>query len=124
MLPFTRAMLIHGSNFREHFFKKNHARKIPVKLFQNWTSGFREEDFFKEFFHVRTLQEASIHQNHVYGRIKISRTIFLKGSPKEHSCEIISKLDQRFFIEFLHVRTVQKVSPPMAAMFFDGPKFR
>ena len=28
--------------------EKDHPRKIPVKLFQNWTSGFR--DFFKNFF--------------------------------------------------------------------------
>ena len=32
------------------FFEKGHPRNIPVKLFQNLTSGFREEDFFKNFF--------------------------------------------------------------------------
>ena len=57
MLPLTRAMFIHGSNFYEQFgsnfyeqfLKKGHQRKIPVKLFQNLTSGFREEDFLKIF---------------------------------------------------------------------------
>ena len=49
MFPFTRAMFIHGSNFHEQFLKKGHQRKIPVKLFQNLTSGFREEDFLKNF---------------------------------------------------------------------------
>ena len=32
-------------------FEKGHKGNIPVKLFQNLTSGFREEDdFFKNFF--------------------------------------------------------------------------
>ena len=62
-------------------FEKGHPRNIPVKLFQNQTSGFRE-DFFLEFLHVPTVQEAPIHQSHVYGRIKISRTIFGKGHPR------------------------------------------
>ena len=52
-------------------FEKGHPRNIPVKLFQNLTSGFREEDF-QEFLHVRIVQEVSIHQSHVYGPIKIS----------------------------------------------------
>ena len=56
------------------------------------------------------MQKAPIHQSHIYGQIKILRT---KGSPKEHSCEIISKSDlqfwrKEFFLEFLHVHVVQK----------------
>ena len=27
-------------------FEKGHTRNIPMKLFQNLTSGFRKEDFF------------------------------------------------------------------------------
>ena len=30
-------------------FEKGHQRKIPVKLFQNLTFGFREKDFLKIF---------------------------------------------------------------------------
>ena len=45
MPPFTRAMFIDRSKFREHFLKKGHPRNIPVKLFQNLTSGFEKEDF-------------------------------------------------------------------------------
>ena len=62
------------------FFEKGHPRNIPVKLFQNLTSSFREQDFcFEEFLHVPIVQEAPIHQSHVYGRVKISQTIFEKG---------------------------------------------
>ena len=47
MLPFTRAMFMDGSKFCAQFLKRvTHPRNIPVKLFQNWTSGFRE-DFLK-----------------------------------------------------------------------------
>ena len=38
--------------------------------------------FFYEFLHVRIVQKAPIHQSHVYGLIKISRTIFENGHPK------------------------------------------
>ena len=61
-----------GSKFHKQFLKRV-TRNIPVKLFKNLTSGFGEEDF-KEFLHVHIVQEAPIHQSHVYGRIKISRT--------------------------------------------------
>ena len=59
-------------------FEKGHLRNIPVKLFQNLTSGFGE-DFYKN---VHIVQEAPIHQSHVYGRIKISQTVFEKGHPR------------------------------------------
>ena len=48
--PFTRAMFIDRSKFCEQFFKKDHPRNIPVKLFQNLASSFGEEDIFKNFF--------------------------------------------------------------------------
>ena len=38
-------MFIDSSKFREHFFKKGHSRNISMKLLQNLTSSFREEDF-------------------------------------------------------------------------------
>ena len=132
-------------------FEKGHQRNIPVNFFQNLTSSFGEEDFLRISSCPYIVQEAPIHQGHVYGRIKISQTIFekghprnipaklfqnvtsgfeeedflrisscpysarsphspepclwtdqnfannfWKGSPKEHSCEIILKSDQRF----------------------------
>ena len=38
--------LLRDQNFANNF-EKGHPRNIPLKLFQNLTSGFREEDFFK-----------------------------------------------------------------------------
>ena len=51
---------------------------------------------------------------------------FLKGSPKEHSCEIISKSDYFRKEDFLRISSCPysaKSLPPMAAMFFDRSKF-
>ena len=50
-----------------------------MKLFQNLTSSFRQEDFFQEFVNVRTVKVAPIHHSHVHGWIKIWLTIFEKG---------------------------------------------
>ena len=136
-------------------FEKGHQRNILVKLFQNLTSSFREEDFMIISSCPYIVQEAPIHQSHVFGKIEISQPIFekghprdilvklfqnltsgfgeedflrisscpysarsshspepclwtdqnftnnfWKGSPKEHSCEIILKSDQRFLRRF------------------------
>ena len=52
----------------------------------------------------------------------------LKGSPKEHSCEIISKLDLGFqgrrFLKNFFMSVKCKNLPSMAAIFFDGSQFR
>ena len=66
---------------------KGHPRNISVKLSQNLTSGFGEEDFLK-FLHVHIEQEAPIHQSHVYTQIKISPTIFEKSHPRNISVKL------------------------------------
>ena len=63
-------------------FEKGHPRNIPAKLFQNVNSGFEEEDFLRISSCPYTVQEAPIHQSHVYGQSKISRTVFEKGHPR------------------------------------------
>ena len=59
-------------------FWKGHQRNIPVKLFQNLTSSFGEEDFLRISSCPYVVQEAPIHQSHVFGRFKISKTFFKK----------------------------------------------
>ena len=72
-----------------------------MKLFQNQTSGFG--DFFKEFLHVHLVQEAPIHQSHVYGWIKISQTIFEKGQPQNISVKLFQNLTSGFGEDFLRI---------------------
>ena len=63
-------------NFK-HIFEKGHTRKNLVKLFQNWTRGFREEDFLRIsscLYSAKSLPHP--HGGHVFQQIKISRTTF------------------------------------------------
>ena len=66
-----------GSKFREQHFKEGHQMNIPVKLFQNQTSSFGED--FLKISSCPYSARSPIHQSHVFGRIKISPTIFEKG---------------------------------------------
>ena len=76
-------------------FRKGHPRKIPVKLFQNLTSDLKR-NFFSRIsscpYSARITHSPEsclwTDQNFVNN--------FLKGLPKEHSCEIILKSVQRF----------------------------
>ena len=77
-------------------FKKGHPRNIPVKLFQNLTCSFREEDFLRISSCPYIVQEAPIHQSHVYGRIKISQTIFEKGHQRDTPLELFQNLTITF----------------------------
>ena len=93
---FTRAMFKDGSKFREHYLKRVTQGTVLWNYFKLWPVVLEKKIFYEFLVHVHIVQEAPIQQSHVYGQMKISRTNFKKGSPKEHSCEIISKSDQRF----------------------------
>ena len=163
-------------------FEKGHPRNIPVKLFQNLTSSFWQEDFlrissclysarsphspqpclwtdqnFANNFWKGSLKEHSCEiiskSDLQFRRRRFFKNFFMslysarsphslepcfwvdqnfandfwKGSPKEHSCKIISKSDQwfrrRFFKNFFMY--IQCKKPPFTrAMFKDGSKFR
>ena len=68
-------------------FEKGHARNIPLKLFQNLTSGFGEEDF-SEFLPVLMVQEAHIHHSNVDGWIRISQIPFENGHTRNISVKL------------------------------------
>ena len=77
-------------------FEKGHPRNIPVKLFQNVTSSFGEEDFLRISSCPYIVQEAPIHQSHVFGRIKISQTLFEKGHPRNIPVKLFQNLTSGF----------------------------
>ena len=81
-------------------FERGHTRNIPVKLFQNLTSGFGEEDFLRISSCPDIVQEAPIHQSHVYGQIKISRTICEKGHPRNIPVKLFQNLTSGFGEDF------------------------
>ena len=98
----VREAPIHQSHVYERIeisrklFEKGHQRNIPVKLFQNLTSGFREEDFLRISSCPYIVQEAPIHQSHVFGLIKISRTVFEKGHPRNIPAKLFQSLTCNF----------------------------
>ena len=91
---------IHQSNvfgqikISQTLFEKGHPRNIPAKLFQNLTSGF-EEDFLRISSCPYSARSPRSPQPCLWTDQNFANK-FWKGSPKEHSCEIISKSDQRF----------------------------
>ena len=93
---------IHQSHFfwrikiSRTLFENGHPRNIPVKLFQNLTSSFGEEDFLRISSCPYIVQEAPIHQTHVYGWIKISQTIFEKGQPRNIPEKLFQNLTSGF----------------------------
>ena len=90
----------HGSHvFRRikisrKMFEKGHTRNNPVKLFQILTSSFGE-DFLRTFSCLFSAK-VSPHTAAMFSTDQNFANTFWKGSPKEHSCEIISKSDQGF----------------------------
>ena len=105
--PFIRAIFIdrqkapiHQSHIYRQIkisrtiFEKGHPKNIPVKLFQNLTSSFG-----KDFLRISSCP-CSTRSPHspepCLWKDKNLENTFWKGSPKEHSCEIISKSDEQF----------------------------
>ena len=64
-------------------FEKGHPRNIPVKLFENWNSGFREEDSLRISSYLYSAR--SPHSPEPCLRMDQNfANNFWKGSPKEH----------------------------------------
>ena len=76
-------------------FEKGHPRNIPVKLFQNLTSGFGEEDFLRISSCPYSARSPHSPEPYLWTDQNFMNT-FWKGSPKEHFCEIVLKSDQPF----------------------------
>ena len=107
-------------------FEKDHPRNIPVKLFQNLTSSFGEEDFLRISSCPYSARSPHWPEPYLWMDQNFANN-FLKGSPKEHSREIISKSDHRFGRRFFKnfFMSIQCKKPPFTrAMFMDGSKFR
>ena len=74
-----------------------------MKLFQNLTSSFGEQDFLRISSCPYIVQEAPIHQSHVFGQIKISRTCFKKGHPRNIPSWLFQNLTSDFGEDFLRI---------------------
>ena len=76
-------------------FEKGYPRDIPVKLFQNLTSGYGEEDFLRISSCLYSARRPHSPEPCLWTDQNFANN-FWKGSCKEHFCEITLKSDQRF----------------------------
>ena len=91
----TVAMFLDGSKYREQFLKKVTQGTI-LRNYSKFWPAVSEKKIFKEFLHARLLQKVSPPWRPCFTTDQNFANDFWKGSPKEHSCEIISKSDQGF----------------------------
>ena len=101
-------------------FEKGHPRNIHVKLFQNLTRGFGEEDFLRISSCPYSARSPHSPEPCLWMDQNFANN-FWKGSPKEHSCEIILKSDQsflrrRFFKNYVKI----SISLPWQPEFLMG----
>ena len=101
--PIHQSHVYEGIKISRTLFEKGHPRNIPVKLFQNLTNSFGEEDFLRISSCPYIVQEAPIHQSHVFGRIKILQTIFEKGHPRNIPAKLFQNLTSGFEEDFLRI---------------------
>ena len=93
-------VLIHQSHIYRRIkilhkvFEKGHPKNIPVQLFQNLTNSFGE-DFLRISSCPYSARSPHSPEPCLWTDQNFANN-FWKGSPKEHSCEIISKSDQHF----------------------------
>ena len=97
--PFHQSHVYGRIKLSPTIFEKGHPRKILVKLFQNLTSGFREEDFLRISLCLYSARSPHSPEPCLRTDQNFAKN-FSKGSPKEQSCEIILKSDQRFQSRF------------------------
>ena len=117
--PFTSVIFIVKSKFHEQFLKKVTQGTFLGNYFKIWPA-VSEKILGIPF--ILIVQVATIHQRNVYKQIKISQTIFRKGSSKGYSCKIISKLDQQFQ-RSRFLKKCLKISFGCHGRVFDGIKF-
>ena len=92
--PIHQSHIYGGIKISRTLLEKDHPRNIPVKLFQNLTTSFGE-DFLRISSCPYSARSPHSPQPCLWTDKNFAKN-FWKGSPKEHSCEIISKSHQQF----------------------------
>ena len=82
-------------------FEKGHPRNIPVKLFQNLTSGFKAEDFLK--ISSFPYSAKSRHSPEPSSWMDQKRKIFEKGHPRNIPVKLFQNLTNGFREDFLRI---------------------
>ena len=123
MHPIIRAMFTDRSKFRDQFLKRVTQGTFLWNYF-SLTSGFREEDFLRICPCPHSAKSPQSPEPCLLTDQNFT-TNFWKGSPKNHSCEIISKSDKEFqrrFFKNFFMSIQYKKLPFTRAMFMDRSK--
>ena len=81
--------------FCEQFLKRVTQGTFLWNYFKIWPA-VSEKKIFKEFLHVPIVRQAPIHHSHVNGGIKILRTHFEKGCPRDIPVKSFRNLTNSF----------------------------
>ena len=104
-------------------FEEGHQRNIPVKLFQNLTTVSEKKVFLRISSCPYSARSPHSPEPCFWADQNFTNA-FWKGSPKEHSCEIISKSDQQYQRRRFLKNCLKKFNfVAMATRVFDGIKF-
>ena len=93
--PLSPSHIYRQIKILQTLFEKGHPRNIPVKLIQNLTSSFGEENFLRISSCPYSARSPHSPAPCLWTDQNFTNT-FWKGSSKENSCEIISKSDKQF----------------------------
>ena len=72
------------------------SKPDSCEIISKYAQRFLRTRFFLEFLHVCIVQKAPIHQSHIYRQIKILRTIFEKGHPRNIPVKLFQNLTSGF----------------------------
>ena len=95
-------MFREGSKFRKQYLKRVTQGTFLWNYFKIWPA-ISGKIFHKFLLHVHIVQKAPIHQSHVNGRIKISRTFFEKGHTRNIPVKLFQNRTSRFWEDFLRI---------------------
>ena len=93
--PIHQSHVYRRIKISQTIFEKDHQRNISVKLFQNLTAGFWEEDILRISSCPYSARSPHSAEPWFWTDQNFTNN-FWKRSSKEHFCEINSKSDQRF----------------------------
>ena len=130
MLPFTRAMFIHRSNIHKQFLKGS-SKENSCEIISKFDHRFRRRRFFKDFLRISSCPYSARsphHQSHVYGGIRILRTIFETGQLRNIPMKLFQNRTngfqrRRFFKNFFMSIKWKKSPPPWRPCFSKDQNF-
>ena len=110
------------SKFCEQFLKRVTQGTFLSNYFKIWPAVSEKKIFLRIFSCLYSARSSHSSEPSLWTHKNFANN-FWKGSPKEHSCKIISKSDQRFQMRRFLKNCLKKNLVTIATRVFDGIKF-